>query len=535
MLVNRIRSAIAGGDGGSAVVAVLVVMLVLSIGAMATAVIVTNTSGVVADTRSSTQSRAAADAGLSDATTLAKRSGSFCGAPSSGSLGSGSSYAVTTTCDTTARTVTFTSVGTSNGASTTARAVYHYTTGTTGHGADMVFYSDTTFTKEVVTSNGSNGLLSIVIPSGNFTCQVHIPANIIASGDVKTNGSCTIDGNVRSGMSVNMSNGSDLIKGNVTASATTSMALSGMVQGNIWVGGALAAPSGWTGHNYPGNITAGGNVDLTNGRITGTLTLPKANKVDYDGYRTITSPTASSDRISGGVVWKDTVAPPTKPTFDGWFDYSYKLADWRPYNGKTYNEIKLAASGNGTWTCNRFNANNPNTGNAAGWRELGALTTPTIIDATACSSLSSNNGSNPNVTLATDIVFVSKVYDLTSLTLKSTSGTTAKVWFITNDGLTTGAGAGKPNCSNGAGSIGVNHTDVAGVNAMIYTPCTINVQGNSKWTGAMYGGAFSYGGGMTFVGANIALPGMPSSATMPGAGESSAPALGALVSRQDVP
>lgn len=535
MLVTRIRTALDDTQTGSALVSVLIIMLVLSLGALATALVVTNTTGVVADTRAVTQSRAAADAGLSDAVTLAKRSGSFCGAPTTGSLGSGSSYAVTSTCDTSARTVTFTSVGAAGGARTSARAVYTYTSGTTGHGADMVFYSDTTFTKEVMTSNSANGLLSIVIPSGNFTCQVHIPANIIASGDVKTNGSCTIDGNVRAGGAADMSNGTDLIKGSVTASATTAMKLSGRVLGDVWVGGSLVIPNGWGGHTYPGKVTAGGNVDLTNGRITGTLTLPKSSRVDYDGYRTITSPTASSDRISGGIVWKDAVAAPTRPTFEGWFDYSYKPADWRPYNGVTFTEITLAASGSGTWTCSRFNANNPDTGGAAGWRELALLTTPTIINASACSSLSSNNGSSPKVALATDVVFVAKSYDLTSLTLTSKAGTTAKVWFVTNDGLTTGAGAGKPSCTNGAGSIGVNHTDVAGVNAMIYTPCTINIQGNSKWTGAMYGGAFSYGGGMTFTGANIALPGMPSSATMPGAGASSAPALGALISRQDVP
>lgn len=529
MLVTRIRAALDDSQTGSALVGVLIFMLVLSIGGLATALIVTNTSHVVADSRSVTQSRAAADAGLSDAVTLAKRSGSFCGVSSSDSLGA-STYTVSSVCDNSAGTVTFTSVGAANGESTTARSVYSFTAGSTSRGADMVFYGDVTFTGEVLTSN----VLKLVIPSGNFTCQTKIPASIAVSGNLKTNGQCTIDGDVTVGGAVDMTNGTDLIKGDVTASSTSTMALT-RIEGDIRIGGGATVASGWNGYVYPGNITAGGNINLTNGSISGTLTLPKANQIDYDGWQKIVSPTASSSRISGGIVWKNSVTAPTAPTFEPWFDYVYKQADWRPYNGKTYTEIKLAASGNGMWTCNRFNANNPSTGNAAGWRELGALLTPTIIDATNCSSLSSNNGSNPNVALQTDVVFVAKTYDLTSLTLKSGLTGTPKVWFITNDGQTTGAGVGKPNCSNGAGNIGVNGTNMAAVNAMIYTPCQITVQGNSKWTGAMYGGSFSYGGGMTFTGAAIALPGMPQSDTMPGVGNSSAPTIGSLVSRQDVP
>lgn len=397
----------------------------------------------------------------------------------------------------------------------------------------MVFYSDTTFTKEVITSNASNGLLSIVIPSGGFTCQVHVPANIITSGDIKTNGSCIIDGNVRAGGQVSMSNTTDIIAGNATASATTTADIKGQIRGDITLGGPISF--GWNNYTYPGKVSARGNVNLASASIAGTLTIPRANYAEYDGWQKIQTPTATSPRVSGGIVWQDSVPLPAKPTFDPWFDYSYAVADWRPFNGVTFTEITLVNAGDGPWTCNRFKDNNPSTSQAAGWRELGALTTPTIINATACGNLSSNNGSVPNVALGTDIVFIAKSFDLTQLTFTSKAGTSPRVWYIVNDGAPTGTGAGVPSCSNGAGSVGVNHTDMAGVTAMIYTPCTINVQGNSKWTGAFYGGAFSYGGGMTFVGANIALPGMPASATMPGAGTSTAAALGTLVSRGDVP
>ncbi|MGN8551666.1 UNVERIFIED_CONTAM: hypothetical protein OHV15_03655 [Microbacterium sp. SLM126] len=537
MLVKLRRRMSGHTEEGSALIAVLVIMLVLSVGGMALAAIVTNTSGILSDARSTTQSRAVADAGLADALGLAKRSGSFCGLTLEDDLPSGNGvtpeYSVTTTCDTTAKTVTFTSIGRAGSGETTTRAVYNYTSGSTGHGADMVFYSDTTFTKEVLTSTASNGLLSIVIPSGGFECMVHTPANVIASGDLVTKSGCVIDGNARVGGKVTMNGAADTIKGSLTASSTASAKLEGQILGDITLGGGLT--TGWNNRTYPGKVSVRGNVNLASNSIAGTVTIPKANYVEYDGYLKINSPTATSPRVAGGLVWQDTVPIPTAPTFDPWFDYTYNVADWRPFNGVTFTEITLVNSGNGPWTCNRFKDNNPQTSGAAGWRELGALTTPTIINATACGTLTSNNGSVPNVALGTDIVFIAKSFDLTQLTFTAKSGASPRLWYIVNDGAPTGAGAGVPSCTNGAGNIVSNHTDMAGVTAMLYTPCTIKIEGNSKWTGAFYGGAFSYGGGMTFVGANIALPGMPASATLPGAGTSSSSALGTLVSRGDLP
>jgi hypothetical protein len=533
MLV-RFRRALAG-DGGSTLIVVLVVMLVLTTGALALAAIVTNTTVSLASSRSTVQSRGAADAGLATAVTTARKTGNFCGMSIGDSLPAGSAtatYAVTSTCDTTAKTVTFVSTGKAGKGVTKTQAVYNYTSGSTGHGADMVFYGDTTFTKEVVTSS-NNGLLSIVIPTGSFTCQVHVPANIIASGDIKTNGSCTIDGDVRAGGQVNMTNTTDVIKGNATGSSTSTYTLQGQILGNIAVGGAINF--GWNNFTYPGNVTSTGSINLASATIAGAATLPKANTISYDGYINVNSPTATSARVKGGINWLTSVSAPAAPTFDPWFDYSYLLSDWRPFNGTTFNEVKLVNSGNGQWTCNRFMQNNPSTGNAAGWTELGTLTTPTIVDTRACGAFSANNGSNPNVALQTDIVFVANSYDLTNVTFKSKNATASKVWFITNDGVPTGSGLHVPNCSNGAGNITINGTDMSGVVAMVYTPCTIAVQGHSLWTGAFYGGAFSYGGGMTFTSGAIALPGMPGSATMPGAGASTTSAIGTLVSQRDIP
>lgn len=525
MLVKLARRLRAGDDAGSAIVVVLVVMLVLTIGGLAVASVVTATTGMLSGARGTTQSRAAADAGLADAVGTARRTGNFCAL----TLTSTSpTYSVTSSCA--GGQVTFTSTGSGgSGGSTKAQAVYAYTSGSTGHGADMVFYGDTTFTKEVITSN-SNGLLSIVIPSGGFTCQVHVPANIVASGTIKTNGGCTIDGNVRAGGLLTMTNTTDVIKGNAIASNTGSYNLQGQILGDITVGGPIGF--GWNGFTYPGNVSARGIVNLTSASIAGALTLPSSAEVDYDGWQKVVAPTATSPRVAGGISWQASVPVPPAPSFDPWFSYTYKPADWQPFNGTTFAQIKLVNSGTGPWTCARFMQNNPSTGNAAGWRETAALTTPTIIDATACGTLSANNGSNPNVALNSDIVFVAKAFDLTTTKFTSANSTKSRVWFVVNDGV---SGSASPSCTNGAGNVVINGTDMSGVIAMAYTPCTVSIGGNSGWTGAFYGGGFSYGGGMTFVGASIALPGMPSSATMPGTGTSTGAALGALVSRRDLP
>ncbi|TXK08765.1 hypothetical protein FVP74_13825 [Microbacterium saccharophilum] len=511
-------------------------MSVLTILGLVVASIVTATTGVVVSSRSSAQSRAAADAGIADLASSAQRGTNICRAlPWPGQLKSGatliSEYSVKVECGVPhAGKLTMTSTGTASGVSTITRAEYNYSAGSSGHGADMVFFSDTTFTAEVLTGMASGNLMSIVIPSGGFDCHVHTPANVITSGDVKTRSACVIDGSVRAGGSVEMTATANVIKGSVKASATSPYNIQGRILGDIELGGPVGF--GWNGFTYPGNVAVRGDINLASASIGGTLKIPAANRISYDGWVNIASPTTASARIAGGISWQP-VDVPVASTFDPWFDYTYALSDWYPYGGAYFAVKTLAPSGNGPWTCNRFMANNPSTSQAAGWREVGDLTSPTIVDARACGALSTNNGSTPNVALRADVLFLAKSVNLTTVTFSSATATRQNVWFVVEDGAPTGSGKNVPSCTNGAGSIELNSADMSAVNAMVYTPCTIAVQGNSKWHGAFYGGAFSYGGGMTFVGDAIALPGMPASATMPGAGAPSTFSLGALVSLGD--
>lgn len=494
-------------DSGATLVVILIVMLVLTIGGLALAAVVVNTTSFLVNSRSVTQSRAAADAGLAAAVAAARGSGDVCSTtvPSSTTA---PVYSVAVSCG--GGQVTFTSTGRgADGATTVTQATYSYTQTTApGSGADMVFFSGTTFTAQVLTNSLNDGLLSIVIPSGGFTCMAPVPANIVVAGNFTTQGNCDVKGSVITGGVVDMTNGPDTVEGDVTSSGTGSSTVQGTIGGDYKAGGAIAF--GWNSKTIGGQVVAGGNVSLGNDTIATSLTVPASKTI-----------TVQSGVVKGGTVRPTTVTTPTTPTFDSWFDYNYRASDWPGYTIQT-----LSTSGSGQWTCNGFNA-----WPASSWSGLASLTGPTVIDARACPSLSANSGTNPSVLIGKNIVFVANSYDLTNLTFNAATGTTPSVWWIVPD--TTADHS--PTCSGGAGNVTINGTVMGpGLTTMAYTPCVVDVHQNSQWTGAFYGGSFNYGGGLTFYGAPITVPGM-ASVTVPGSPSATGTALGALVSQRDIP
>jgi Tfp pilus assembly protein PilX len=524
-------------ESGSVLMTVLIVVLVLGLITVTLSSAIVNTTRTTMSVKGSLQAQAASDAGLADAysaaitagvdpCTVAKASTTEPRYRVNGTAAQDPAFSGFTACPDSS-TVVFRSVGYgADGNKVVTDARYTMTRTAAAEpttGADMIFFSDATFTKQVQSGSADGSLLSIIVPSGNFTCQVGIPANITVAGNFTSQGSCTVEGNVWAGGRAYLSNQPDLIKGNLTASSNAAMDLQGMVNGDISVGGALNF--GWSSRTYPGNVRVGGSVNLSNVSIGKTLTIPSSEKVQKDGYIDIKSP-STDPRINGGIRWQSSVPAPAPPSFDPWFEYKYKSSDWPGYTVKT-----LATSGDGQWTCNRFNANNPSTGNAAGWRELADLTSPTIIDARACSTLTSNNGSNPSVAIKTNIVFLAKSYNLNQLTMTTTDATTRNLWVIVEDPTADG----KPTCANGAGDV----TLISGVfkgslRGMVYTPCNISPNGG-EWRGAFYGGGFVYGGGMKFTGIPIGLPGQ-GVAGSPGSGGPGTVTytLGDLQSRRDV-
>ncbi|KRB37601.1 hypothetical protein ASD93_04445 [Microbacterium sp. Root180] len=516
MLVNMNRRLRSADEGGSALVSVLVIMLVLSIAGMALAAIVTNTTMTLVDSRSTTQSRASADAGLADAVGGLRRGTLACGGverdvPVDSAVATSPTYSYRVVCG--AGLATVTATGEAANGMTTTQAVYRYTETPSSDG-DMVFFgtSEVKFSYEVRTS-APGRLLKIVVPQATFTCQALIPGNITVGGNIAANGGCTIKGDVNATGTVDMCCGSDTIEGDLSTSGTGSGTVRGTVLGDLHANGTLEF--GWEGKRVGGAVTTSGNVKLGNVRIDGSLTMPTARTY-----------TPQSGTVTGGVVRLASVPGPTAPTLPAWFEYKYKTTDFPGYNTLT-----LVNSGSGPGTCNYFNSS-PGTG----WTtSIGAYTVPTVIDARACSVLSSNMGAIPVIPVKTNIVFLAKKYDLTALTMKAATGLASKpkVWFITEDINATDA---KPTCGSGYGPIGINGTVMAtSITAMAYSPCAISVSGGAsgisdKWNGAFYGGGWNYGGGIEFTADPIGVPGMSSSSSS----GSATGTLGSLVSQRDI-
>ncbi|MFI8594782.1 hypothetical protein ACIGCK_10200 [Microbacterium sp. NPDC078428] len=494
-------------DRGSTLVVVLVVMLVLSIGALSGATIVTNTTASLVGSRSNAEARAAADAGLADAVAAARRTSSVCGltlahdAPPR--------YEAATICEGERARFVATGFG-ADGRSVTVEAVYRFSAEDVGGAGDMVFFGKTTFTDEVLTHTLDDELLSIVIPTGDFTCQAVIPANIILSGNFITRGGCDVMGAVVAGGTMDMSNASDTVRGSVSVAGTGTNIVRGTVGGTLTATGSIEF--GWDSKTVGGDLLAAGDVKLSRQHLQGSLTLPSG--------RTLTM---NEGTVAGVINRPASVSPPAAaPTFDPWFDYRYQASDWPGYS-----VITLAASGSGPGTCAFFNSHP-----ATGWHDLDDLPGPTILDARACSELSSNSGTQPNVALGHNLVLLAKKFNLTQLTFTAASGAEPHVWFIVEDTTANGL----PTCSSGR-DILINGTVMsAGVTAMAYTPCEIDVagMGYDSWKGAFYGGSFDYGGGLSFYGDPILLPGMPSGSNDDDGG-GGAQALGELLSQRDVP
>ena len=501
MLVNRLRP-----SEGSTLVTVLVTMLVLTLLALTMAAAVTATARTAAHVRGNAESRAAADAGVAALVAQARRTGAFCSISATSAVRP-VYEAASGPCS--AGKVTFTSTGhASDGAVTVVEAVYGYTEVSTPGGAgDMVFYGDTTFTNEVKTYSLDEDLLSIVIPTGDFTCMAAIPGNILLGGNFETKGSCAVEGGVAAGGTLEMAVASDSIDGSVTTAGAGSNTVRGTIGGSLRTRGAIEF--GWENRRVGGDVEAAGDVKLGSARVDGSLTLPAS--------RTLTM---QSGIVSGGIVRPTTVTPPTAPTFDSWFDYAYAAPDWPGFSVKT-----LANSGSGTNTCSYFNDWPAN-----GWFDLALLSSPTVIDARNCSQLSANSGMQPVVDIKTDLVFLAKSFDLTRLTFESSTGN-HRIWWVVEDKDHNQT----PTCASGAGNVIINHTVMAQeLTAMAYTPCVVSVHGTSEWTGAFYGGSFNYGGGMIFHGDPIALPGQVAGSPGGGSGGGSASkTLAGVISQRD--
>lgn len=479
-------------DAGSTLVVVLIVMLVLSIGGLALAAVVTNTTSGLVHSRATAESRAAADAGMAAAVAGARRTGAVCDIHITRAQ---PEYSVTSTCAD--DEVTFRSVGTADdGRKTTLQAVYDYSSSPAMTGeAELVFFnsgSDSVYFTNHVMAQTSGDLATILFPGGGlFECKTVLPGNVITQGSIAGQSGCTIKGSVYAGGQNPFSgyalylNNNDVVEG-----------------GAAIVGNVLAAAS-------PG--------------IKGGLTVPKTAKVTAGWGHDLTSPSNDTTHIKGGITWSTTLGAPSAVP---WFDYAAAnlAADWPGYQILTLTNTSSPYSCS-TWT-GKFNTF---------WTSyVTGLAKNTVVDARACpGGMDTAQGANSTATLGVNLVFIANHYTLGNLHLSPKPGTDPQAWFVVPDTVANAA----PTCPGTSSPDYKIQTDASisvTVHSMMYTPCTITVGNGGTWTGSMYSGSLNDGGDITIYTSKMALPGQWG--TGPGGSGSGATVavLGSLISQRDV-
>lgn len=511
MLVSRLVPRSDDADRGSTIVVVLVIMLVLSIGALALGAIVVNTTVGLDRSRDTAASRAAADAGIAAAVAQARRTGDFCSLDlrnrpdQPGYVAADPDYTVTSACADGKVTFSATGFGKTGGETDTQSVYSTIAAANLAGSAELVFFnsgSDSVyFTNHVMPA--SSTLATILFPGGGlFECKTTVPGNVITKGSIQGQSGCTINGSVFAGGQNPVGNG-----GSATALYLNN--------DDRVLGGAAVV-----GNVLIGNAPAG---------IGGTLTVPSTATVTSRWGTTVKSPTTQDASVNGGkaggIIWSTTLGA---PVMDPWFEYQPKAGDWPGYDTVTI-----------TPTSSPYNCGNINTYDTTFWSTLvTGLAKNTVIDTLACSAgiqtgSISSAGDKPR--LGADMVLLAQSFTLGDFSLTPKAGTTPSAWFVVPD---TSSADGRPTCpASGYHGIQTDASISITVKSMMYTPCTIRVGQGGTWTGAMYAGSLDDGGDITIYTASMALPGQWGA----GAGGSGTPSsatsmtLGGLLSQRDVP
>lgn len=496
-------------DAGSTLVVVLVVMLVLSIGGMALAAIVTSTSGLLAGNRNTAESRAASDAGLAEAIGQARRTNDFCNLNLSGT---NPTFTVTSSCTGSRATFTATGTGTS-GASTKTQAVYEYTetSGGLAGAAELVFFNgagnNVYFTNHVL-PHADTSLATVLFPGGGgLECKTVVPANVLIVGPFIGQAGCTVKGSLYAGGSPTW----------VEKMQGTDVPLAAFMNNSDVVEGDLVAN---------GNVHLGGSS-----KVGGSLTMPTGKSLYSSGSKTATTPTSDSrvkSGAAGGIIYSAALASPTFPT---WYEFPYNAAnDW-----PTYDKLVLSATST-PYNCTTFKGY----GNTFWTSYVNGLTKDTVVDARACKGgWDTDQGATSVASLGVNLVLLGNAFTLGKLTLSPKSGKTPSVWFVvpdkTNDGQPTCPAADSTNAWDY--KIETDATVNVTVQSMLYSPCTIRIGAGGTWKGAMYAGDLNDGGDINIYPSLMALPGQwgAGSGGSAGGGGPAVKTLGALVSQRDVP
>ncbi len=564
MLTIRDRIAV-GRDHGSSLVTVLIVMLVLTIAGLTLAAIAVNTANSVVSSRSTAQSRAAADAGLSAALAIAVRDGDVCddtpveANPVNGDLGDGLTYSVSRDCVTLPGQVVFRATGAAAGAITTTEAVYNYAP------VPMVEKEPALITRAPLNLSALK-IRAVdpdepadvwVIPEGNgtgdFTCNsggaiagsVYLPA-----GTVVGVGGCEVTGDVYAEKDVTIGSGTKIHGDLVSLNGKVQVAGGSTIDGGVFAKGDITFTGG--PRIFGDVVSSAGSVSLSGGMTIDGSIHAKLNVVAtsvssrfvqniYAGGNLTLS--GGSPAVRGVIIYGGALNIPTNPPASAWAVTSVTRSSLQPllttpllpnapqWQGITQTDLDALVT-NGvfqkiTWTGNCSYSWYPEHEMIA---KINSLTRPTIIDARACTTLDMHNYSG-TMHLKTDIVFVAPAMNVQQQRYESADGNEHRLWFIVPEDPAR-------NCAT-SGTVSIATTRMlptgatSKISAMIFTQCTAHFpNAGEDWRGSVQAGTMTGNPNYWYTPVGFpgsAAPGEEETETGGGGG-----ALGDLVSRRDV-
>lgn len=460
-------------EDGSILVTSVIIMSILTIGALVLSVVVANTTGPITTARNTAQSRAAADAGLAAAVATAQRTGEPCGAPlePAEAFGNGATYVVERDC-TTPGYVRFTSTGTAvSSADSVLEAIFEYNPAPAPPRKEPALVTRAPLdlaALTIKTVNPSDPATVWVVPeagvAGNFTCNsggaiagsVYLPAGtVLGSGGCEVTGDVYAEGNVTIGSGTKIRGDVVSLNGNVT------------VTGGNTIDGSIYAKGNMTGSGlsskFVENIYVGGNLSLAGG-------APSArDKITYGG--TFSFPHSAASAWAVNSVTKLVVDPPVLPTAPAWEGFTQAELD------------ALVASDlftKKTWTGACTNS----------WDHpmkavIEGLTSPTLIDARACGRVDLP-GQWGDLKLKTDVIFVAPSFNLVGQNFISGDGDEHRIWIISPEV------AGR-DCSSvpaiNAQGVKMSPIGSSKISGMIFTQCTVEFANASEsWQGSIHAG-----------------------------------------------
>lgn len=337
----------------------------------------------------------------------------------------------------------------------------------------------------------------------NLTNNCTIYNSLIASGAINMTSNSQIHGDATSsGAGVTISNVTDTIGGNVYANGPVST--NGAIVGSVEAVGAVTLVQG---SSVGGSIKAGGVVSISSS-VGGSVTTPEdltfvatgsvSGSITIGGtltYGKLTNAAAaaaltSQGKVSGTILFGQTgipvPVPKAAPMLPPWVDLSYNYASWQANGFGTQLTWPVSLG------CRIGDASSTTpSGVLYPWyQQLKNLSSPTVIDARGCASVSGNIA----LSLKTDVAFIGTNFDFDSINLTSADAAIHKIWFIVPDAQPTVAG---PQCTKKGGNFVVNTTSSVSTNvdAFVYAPCSIAINNGTTWTGQLYSGDMVGGGG----------------------------------------